>query len=181
MGLVESKSSCAEDSGAEMTRKRNGIMAHVTGVRAIGGSKLGLVFADGAQGTVDLASILHGPVFESLRNPSEFKKVRVNSDFGCVEWPNGVDLCPDALREDLVPGRVVGLGNNRTVKARVGMAKSKRARCKTGYTLKVRSKKTGRWEPRLFGCSLRSMKRASEFYMERFGKKAKIERGMITE
>jgi hypothetical protein len=26
-----------------------------------------------------------------------FNAVTVNPDFGCVEWPGGVDLCPDAM------------------------------------------------------------------------------------
>ena len=27
------------------------------------------------------------------------KAITVNPDFGCVEWPGGVDLCPDAMRQ----------------------------------------------------------------------------------
>jgi hypothetical protein len=28
-----------------------------------------------------------------------FNAVTVNPDFGCVEWPGGVDLCPDAMHQ----------------------------------------------------------------------------------
>ena len=28
--------------------------------------------------------------------------VPVNSDFGCVEWPGGVDLCPEAMHQAML-------------------------------------------------------------------------------
>ena len=28
-----------------------------------------------------------------------FNAGTVNADFGCVEWPGGVDLCPDAMHQ----------------------------------------------------------------------------------
>jgi hypothetical protein len=28
-----------------------------------------------------------------------FNAVTVNPDFGCVEWPGGVDLCTDAMHQ----------------------------------------------------------------------------------
>ena len=34
-----------------------------------------------------------------LRDARVFNAVTVNPDFGCVEWPGGVDLCPDALHQ----------------------------------------------------------------------------------
>jgi hypothetical protein len=29
----------------------------------------------------------------------------VNPDFGCVEWPGGVDLCPDSMHEEILSVR----------------------------------------------------------------------------
>ena len=39
----------------------------------------------------------YGGVFERLRDPEEFAKVRVQHEFGTVEWPGDVDLDPDGL------------------------------------------------------------------------------------
>jgi len=44
----------------------------------------------------DIASYLHGPVFEPIRDDDAlFRAVRVEA--GTVAWPNGADLCPDVL------------------------------------------------------------------------------------
>ena len=55
-------------------------------------------FADGAEGTLDLADIFStGGVFEPLRDPGEFAKMRLEPEFGTIEWPGDVDLDPDTL------------------------------------------------------------------------------------
>ena len=38
-----------------------------------------------------------GGVFEPLKDPAFFRQVRLNGEAGTIEWPNGVDLCPDVL------------------------------------------------------------------------------------
>ena len=38
-----------------------------------------------------------GGVFLKLLDAKIFNAVTVNPDFGCVEWPGGVDLCPDTM------------------------------------------------------------------------------------
>ena len=55
-----------------------------------------LLFDDGTNGRVDLASRLFGPVFEPLRDRLLFSRVRVD-EYGALCWPNGADLAPDAL------------------------------------------------------------------------------------
>jgi hypothetical protein len=40
-----------------------------------------------------------GGVFLKLLEPRVFNAVMVNPDFGCVEWPGGIDLCPDTMRQ----------------------------------------------------------------------------------
>ena len=42
-----------------------------------------------------------GGVFLRLTNPEIFNAVRINDDFGCVEWPGGIDLCPDAMHRTM--------------------------------------------------------------------------------
>ncbi|HVT02178.1 MAG TPA: DUF2442 domain-containing protein [Thermoanaerobaculia bacterium] len=55
--------------------------------------RLRLAFDDGVEGIVDLGAMLRWEgVFESLRDEREFEKVRVNTEAGIVEWPNGADL-----------------------------------------------------------------------------------------
>ena len=38
-------------------------------------------------------------VFLKLLDARVFNAVAANPDFGCVEWPGGVDLCPDAMHQ----------------------------------------------------------------------------------
>lgn len=60
-----------------------------------------LRFDDGLSGEIDLTNALRGPVFEPLRDPAYFAKVRL-SDYGAPVWPNGLNLAPDALHERLL-------------------------------------------------------------------------------
>jgi hypothetical protein len=74
----------------------------VTGAQPLGGYKPRLLFSDGAVGDVDLAEYLRGPVFEALRDPVAFERVRVDHRRGTIVWPNGADLAPDLLRATAV-------------------------------------------------------------------------------
>ena len=62
--------------------------------------KVELHFDDGVSGIVDLSPRLFGPIFEPLKDPALFMKATVD-EFGAVCWPNGADLAPDALHEQL--------------------------------------------------------------------------------
>jgi len=66
---------------------------------------LWLRFNDGAEGTVDLADELTGPVFMPLADKRVFKAVRVDPLLRTVVWPNEADLAPEFLYERLVPSR----------------------------------------------------------------------------
>lgn len=51
---------------------------------------------------MDLAPLLDFTgVFEALRDPELFARVRVNPEIRTIVWPNGADLCPDVLRHHL--------------------------------------------------------------------------------
>ncbi len=58
-----------------------------------------LEFDDGFVGDVDLSRLFEKPtgVFAEIMRGSLFEKCFVDS--GTLNWPNGVDLCPDVLRE----------------------------------------------------------------------------------
>jgi hypothetical protein len=61
--------------------------------------RLKVVFDDGLNGIFAVEPARRGGVFLKLLDPRVFSAVAVNPDFGCVEWPGGIDLCPDAMRE----------------------------------------------------------------------------------
>ena len=58
-----------------------------------------LRFSDGAQGEVDLAGELDGPVFEPLRDPTYFRQFILHPELHTIVWPNGADLAPEFLYE----------------------------------------------------------------------------------
>ncbi|MEA2339204.1 MAG: hypothetical protein QOE82_3211 [Thermoanaerobaculia bacterium] len=74
-------------------------MQDVVEARYVSGHTLWLRFEDGTEGEVDLASELHGPIFEPLHDQAYFASVRVNPDTGTIEWPNGADVAPEFLYE----------------------------------------------------------------------------------
>jgi hypothetical protein len=79
-------------------------------------------FDDGASGIFLVEPARRGGVFLKLLDARVFNAVTVNPDFGCVEWPGGIDLCPDAMHEamfrdkpdeDLQAGAVLREGGER--------------------------------------------------------------------
>ena len=58
--------------------------------------KLFLRFENGLSGEVDLSKLAGRGVFSQWREPGMFEQVKV-TEAGAVEWPNELDLCPDAL------------------------------------------------------------------------------------
>lgn len=75
-------------------------MWRAVSVRALPGHRLEVEFSDGVRGIVDLSSDLRGPVFAPLRDPERFAQVGLDED-GVVRWPNGAELAPDALYDEL--------------------------------------------------------------------------------
>ena len=63
--------------------------------------KIYVSFGDGSSGTIDLRNELWGEVFEPLKEISEFKKFRLNSELNTITWPNGADLAPEFLYEQV--------------------------------------------------------------------------------
>ena len=75
-------------------------MEKIISVKPLPEYRLQVRFDDGVSGVIDLSDRLFGPVFEPLREKEFFKKVRVD-EFGAICWPNGADLAPDAIYEQL--------------------------------------------------------------------------------
>jgi hypothetical protein len=61
--------------------------------------RLRAAFNDRLSGIFPVEPERRGGVFLKLLDARVFNAVTVNPDFGCVEWPGGVDLCPDAMHQ----------------------------------------------------------------------------------
>ena len=75
------------------------MIVHITSAKVVGPHSLELAFDDGLRKRVNLRPELNGVVFEPLRDPIVFAKVRVVR--GAVEWPNIADLAPDAMYDEI--------------------------------------------------------------------------------
>ena len=71
----------------------------ITAVEVVGDYLLRLTFDDGTEQIVDFEPLLHGPVFEPLRDVEQFKQVKLNPDTGTIEWPTGADFSPMVLHD----------------------------------------------------------------------------------
>jgi len=68
----------------------------ITNAEVIGDHELRLTFADGAVGDVAFDDAEWHGVFEPLRDPRRFARVRV--EHGTVVWPDdGLDMAPEPL------------------------------------------------------------------------------------
>lgn len=77
-------------------------MIRITAATALDGHRLKVRFSDGVEGIYAVEPKLRGGVFLRLLDPTVFNAVKINSDFGCVEWPCGVDLCPTAMHDEML-------------------------------------------------------------------------------
>ena len=74
------------------------MMNDIIEARALGGYRVFLRFDDGVAGEIDLGEVIKFEgVFATLRDESEFAKLRVDPNAGTIFWPNGADLDPDVL------------------------------------------------------------------------------------
>ena len=74
------------------------MLPDITQVEHLGEFRLRLRFDDGTEGELDLKPLLSfRGVFEPLRDPEYFARVRVDADLGTICWPNEADLDPVVL------------------------------------------------------------------------------------
>ncbi len=71
----------------------------VVSVEPIGRARLAVRFADGLSGEVEFRDSFFFGVFEAIKDPGLFAKVRC--DQGFVEWPGELDLAPDAMYDQI--------------------------------------------------------------------------------
>jgi hypothetical protein len=77
------------------------VLLHIVEAEYIGDYRIWLRFDDGAEGEVDLAGELGGPVFQPLRNLNTFRQFRLHPELRTIVWPNGADFAPEFLRSKL--------------------------------------------------------------------------------
>lgn len=65
-------------------------------VRVLDNHCLWLRYDDGVEGTVDLSDLVGRGVFAAWTDRHVFEAVQI-TDSGALEWPDGIDLCADAL------------------------------------------------------------------------------------
>lgn len=75
---------------------------HVTHLAVLPDHRLDVEFADGTRGIVDMSREDFRGVFAPLADEAYFSKASIAD--GAVVWPNGVDIAPDAMYEE-VTGR----------------------------------------------------------------------------
>jgi hypothetical protein len=74
-------------------------MVRIVSAQPLPGCRLKVVFNDGLAGVFAAEPEHRGGVYLKLLEPRVFDAVTVNLEFGCVEWPGGVDLCPDTMHQ----------------------------------------------------------------------------------
>ena len=74
-------------------------MVRIETAQPLAGYRLKVRFNDGLEGIYPVEPERRGGVFLKLLEPKIFNAVSINPDFGCVEWPGGVDLCPDTMHQ----------------------------------------------------------------------------------
>ena len=86
------------------------MIPRVVEVKPLDGFRLWVRFQDGIVGTIELVNELWGPMFEPLKNPGLFFQTSVNSELETVTWPNGADLAPEFLYQQVAQQGVAADG-----------------------------------------------------------------------
>ena len=74
-------------------------MVRIETAQPLPGYRLKVRFNDGLEGIYPVEPERRGGVFLKLLAAKTFNAVTINPDFGCVEWPGGIDLCPDTMHQ----------------------------------------------------------------------------------
>lgn len=72
---------------------------NVTSLKVLPGHRLEVSFADGLDGVVDMSKDDFSGVFAPLADEAYFELADLRD--GVVVWPNGVDIAPDAMYDEV--------------------------------------------------------------------------------
>ena len=81
-------------------------MIRIVSAEPLPDCRLKVTFNDGVSGIFSVEPGRRGGVFLKLLDVRVFNAVTVNPDFGCVEWPGGIDLCPDTMHQAVASAEV---------------------------------------------------------------------------
>ncbi|MGO9587471.1 MAG: DUF2442 domain-containing protein [Limisphaerales bacterium] len=96
-------------------------MIRIISAEPLANCRLKVTFNDGVSGVFSVEPERRGGVFLKLLDAKIFNAVTVNPDFGCVEWPGGVDLCPDTMHQ-----AVTGLASEAETHAPMALREEKK-------------------------------------------------------
>lgn len=74
----------------------------VRSVDVLPGYRLAITCNDGANGIVDMSELVNSPnagIFAALKEPQFFQRVSI--ELGALTWPNGADLDPVWIHEEI--------------------------------------------------------------------------------
>ena len=74
---------------------------HVVEAQYRSGFVVWLRFHDGTAGEIDLEPELWGEVFEPLRDAAVFRQFTIDPMFRTLVWPNGADIAPEFLHDNI--------------------------------------------------------------------------------
>lgn len=75
---------------------------YIIEVQPLEGYRLRIKFSDGVEGIIDIRKRTNfNGVFGPLAEEVYFRKVKVNTELGTFEWPNGADLDTEVLYADI--------------------------------------------------------------------------------
>lgn len=73
------------------------MLLHVIKARHLHDYVVDVTFNNGRTGLADLSDALKGPVFEPLKNITEFSKLRIDAELETIVWDNGADIAPEFI------------------------------------------------------------------------------------
>ena len=82
-----------------MAEQMNHRIIKIIDIEVVGPHTLWVRFNDGLERTIDLSAVLAGEIYESLRDPEYFGRVRLDEEVHTVVWPNGADFDPETLHD----------------------------------------------------------------------------------
>lgn len=80
---------------------RDWMPTKIESIQLLSGHSARIAFCDGVTGAHDFSGLVDsgGPMVKPLRKDTYFKRVFLEQ--GVMTWPNGFDLCADALRLEM--------------------------------------------------------------------------------
>jgi hypothetical protein len=85
-------------------------MIKPTGVEALTGYQIHVVFADGVDGVIDLSADVGRGVFAPLADEAFFRTVHIGR-YGQIAWSDDIEICSDAAYEEITSKKPAGAPN----------------------------------------------------------------------